>query len=69
MTDKKQPQQQLEEVVLLKPHTHKGRQRAVGDKIDVNARQKSWLISLGKVATDEPAAPAVKPAPAKANKE
>ena len=42
---------------------------AVGDKIDVNARQKSWLMSLGKVATDEPAAPAVKPAPAKANKE
>ncbi|MGH1447881.1 MAG: DUF7210 family protein [Pseudomonadaceae bacterium] len=66
MTDKKQPQQQLEEVVLLKPHTHKGQRCAVGDKIDVNARQKKWLITLGKVATDEPAAPAIKAAPAKA---
>ena len=65
MTDKKQPQQKVE-VTLLKPHTHKGEPCAAGDKIDVNARQKAWLISQGVVAAEEPAAPDVKAISAKA---
>ncbi|OWL84576.1 DUF7210 family protein [Halopseudomonas aestusnigri] len=65
MTDKKQPQQKVK-VTLLKPHTHKGEPCAAGDKIDVNTRQKAWLVSQGVVAFDEPAAPDVKAISAKA---
>ena len=45
----------LEEVTLLKPHTHAGKKLAAGAKIRVNATDKQWLIDH-KVIAGAPAA-------------
>lgn len=37
-------------VTLLKPHTHAGKDRLVGEEIDITAAQRTWLQSLGVVA-------------------
>ena len=38
---------ELIEVTLGKPHTHAGKPRKVGDKIEVTARQKAFLEDAG----------------------
>lgn len=37
------------EVTLKKPHTHRGKEHAVGDKIKLTERQTEWLKKRGKV--------------------
>lgn len=39
----------LTEVILDKPHTHKGKPCKAGDKINVSADQKTWLTQLGVI--------------------
>lgn len=39
----------LVEVTLDKPHTHKGKTYAKGEKINVTADQKTWLTQLGVI--------------------
>lgn len=39
----------LVEVVLDKPHTHKGKTYAKGEKINVTEDQKSWLTQQGVI--------------------
>ena len=42
----------LIEVVLAKRHTHQGKQKMVGDKINVSAEDKAWLLKRG-IISDE----------------
>lgn len=39
----------LVEVVLDKPHTHKGKTYAKGEKINVTADQAAWLTKQGVI--------------------
>jgi len=39
----------LVEVVLDKPHTHKGKPCQAGDKINVTEDQKAWLTQHGVI--------------------
>lgn len=38
------------EVTLTGTHTHEGVDKVAGDKINVTAKQKSFLVAFGKVA-------------------
>ncbi len=40
----------LEEVTLLKAHTHAGEAKKAGDKIAVNEADKAWLIANQVIA-------------------
>lgn len=42
-------QPELIEVALDKPHTHKGKTYAKGEKINVTTDQKTWLTQLGVI--------------------
>lgn len=48
--------QQLEEVTLLKDHTHQGEKKRASGKIRVNAVEKAWLQAQGIIARDADAA-------------
>ena len=41
----------LETVTLIRPHTHGGKDYAVGATIDVTQAQQSWLARQGIIAT------------------
>ncbi|MDG9928533.1 MULTISPECIES: hypothetical protein [unclassified Pseudomonas] len=43
---------ELIEVILAKPHTHKGKEYAKGEKIKVTAQQKEWLKKREVVGGD-----------------
>jgi len=43
------PEVALEEVTLIKEHTHRGEKKNIGDKISVNAHQKAWLLQHGVI--------------------
>jgi hypothetical protein len=49
-TEKKAVPAQLEKVKLLKKHTHKGIEYASDADIEVNEREKAWLITHGIIA-------------------
>ena len=67
MTTKAAPKEapQLERVKLIDSHTHKGEPKVKGDTIEVNARQKAWLIQLKKVAGPVEQQPVAAPVAAK----
>lgn len=48
----KSASQQLEEVTLLKDHTHRGEKKRASSKIRVNAVEKAWLQAQGVIARD-----------------
>ncbi|MNF90321.1 hypothetical protein D3C84_728810 [compost metagenome] len=43
----------LVEVLLAKPHTHKGQQKKAGETITVTAERKAWLEAQGVVGTQQ----------------
>lgn len=61
MSEKKP--QRLIEVTLAKPHIHQGRQKNVGDKIQVTEPVRDWLIANQVVAA--PASAATRQEPSK----
>lgn len=63
MTTKAAPK--LESVKLIASHTHRGEPKVAGDMIEVNARQKEWLIQLKKVAGPAEQQPVAAPVAAK----
>lgn len=67
MSTKQAPK--LEMVVLIDSHTHKGEPKKKDDKIEVNARQKEWLIQHKKVAGPAEPQPVAAPAAAAKGKE
>lgn len=48
--NKKQPA--LEEVVLLRDHTHCGEKKQAGESIQVNQADKAWLIAHEIISAD-----------------
>ena len=48
-------------VVLTRPHTHAGKPRAAGDRLDVERGTADWLVANGIARHDRQPAPA--PAP------
>ena len=44
------PKQSLEEVTLLKDHTHRGEKKRAGGKIRVNAVEREWLEAHSVIA-------------------
>ena len=49
-----QPQERLEPVRLLRPHTHRGRSYPAGHTLAVPPAAARWLRSAGVVATEAP---------------
>lgn len=49
-TEKKAAPAQLEEVKLLKKHTHQGIEYVIDAVIKVNEREKAWLIAQEIIA-------------------
>lgn len=48
--EKKAAPAKLEEVKLLKKHTHQGTDYAIGATIQVNEREQAWLIAQEIIA-------------------
>jgi hypothetical protein len=48
-------------IELLKPHTHAGKRRASGDRLDLNDASARWLIAQGVAKRQRPP-PTSKPA-------
>ena len=53
-TEEKAAQAKLEKVKLLKKHTHQGIEHAVDAVIEVNEREKAWLIAQEIIAVAAP---------------
>ena len=48
-------------VVLTRPHTHAGKPRAAGDRLDVERGTADWLVANGIARHDRQPAPVPQP--------